>query len=91
MNKYEINIYEQIARNIKKYRKEAGITQAVLAEGVGVSHEFIRRIESKKGVKTFSVDTIWKISIVLDIELNNSTSGSTDSLEFLNNLKKKPY
>ena len=68
MNKYEINIYEQIARNIKKYRKQAGITQAVLAERVGVSHEFIRRIESKKGVKTFSVDTIWKISLALNIE-----------------------
>ena len=67
MNKYEINIYEQIARNIKKYRKQAGITQAVLAERVGVSHEFIRRIESKKGVKTFSVDTIWKISLELKI------------------------
>ncbi len=67
MNKYEINIYEQIARNIKKYRHEAGITQAVLAERVGVSHEFIRRIESKKGVKTFSVDTIWKISLALNI------------------------
>lgn len=68
MNKYEINIYEQIARNIKKYRKETGITQAVLAEEVGVSHEFIRRIESKKGIKTFSVDTIWKISLALNIE-----------------------
>lgn len=67
MNKYEINIYEQIARNIKKYRKQAGITQAVLAERVGVSHEFIRRIESKKGIKTFSVDTIWKISLALNI------------------------
>ena len=22
MNKYEVNIYEQIARNIRKYRKE---------------------------------------------------------------------
>ncbi len=68
MNKYEYNIYEQIARNIKKYRKIAGITQAVLAERVGVSHEFIRRIESKKGAKTFSVDTIWKISVALDID-----------------------
>jgi len=67
MNKYEINIYEQIARNIKKYRKLAGITQAVLAEKVGVSHEFIRRIESPKGIKSFSVDTIWKISLVLNI------------------------
>jgi len=68
MNKYEINIYEQIALNIKKYRKMAGITQAVLAEKVGVSHEFIRRIESKKGIKTFSIDTIWKISLALDVD-----------------------
>lgn len=68
MNKYEVNIYEQIAKNIKKYRTMANITQAVLAERVGVSHEFIRRIESKKGVKTFSVDTIWKISLALDID-----------------------
>lgn len=68
MNKYEVNIYEQIAKNIKKYRMMTNITQAVLAERVGVSHEFIRRIESKKGVKTFSVDTIWKISLALDID-----------------------
>lgn len=67
MNRYEVNIYEQIAKNIKKYRKIAGITQATLAEKVGVSHEFIRRIESKKGIKTFSVETIWKISLVLNI------------------------
>ena len=67
MNKYEINIYEQIARNIKKYRNQVGITQAELAERVGVSHEFIRRNESKKGQKSFSVDTLWKISLALDI------------------------
>ena len=68
MNKYEINIYEQIAKNIKKYRNIAGISQAELAERVGVSHEFIRRNESKKGRKSFSVDTLWKISIALDID-----------------------
>ncbi|MBR2828705.1 MAG: helix-turn-helix transcriptional regulator [Bacilli bacterium] len=68
MNKYEINIYEQIARNIKKYRNIAGITQAELAEAIGVSHEFIRRNESRKGKKSFSVDTIWKISIALNID-----------------------
>lgn len=68
INKYEINIYEQIARNIKKYRKEVGITQAELAEKIGVSHEFIRRNESKKGKKSFSVDTVWKISVALNIQ-----------------------
>ena len=68
MNKYEVNIYEQISKNIKKYRNKAGISQAVLAERVGVSHEFIRRNESKKGKKSFSVDTLWKISIALNID-----------------------
>ena len=65
------DLYEKIALNIKKYRKEAGITQAVLAERVGVSHEFIRRIESTKGRKTFSIDTIYKISLALDIPISN--------------------
>ncbi len=68
MNKYELNIYEQISINIKKYRKIAGISQAELAERVGVSHEFIRRNESKKGIKSFSVDTLWKISLALDVD-----------------------
>ena len=43
-------------------------TQAELAERVGVSHEFIRRNESKKGKKSFSVDTVWKISLAVDVE-----------------------
>lgn len=64
-----MDIYEQIAFNIKKYRKEAGLTQAELAEKVNVSHEFIRRIESEKGRKTFSVDTIYKVSIALNIDV----------------------
>ena len=63
-------LYTLIAINIKKYRKEKGITQAVLAEEVGVSHEFIRRIESKKGIKTFSVDTLYRISLALDIDIS---------------------
>lgn len=67
MNKCNINIYEQIAKNIKKYRNIAGISQAELAERVGVSHEFIRRNESKKGRKSFSVDTLWKISLALNV------------------------
>lgn len=67
----KIDIYAVIAANIKKYRILAGITQAVLAERVGVSHEFIRRIESKKGSKTFSVETIYKISLVLGITMND--------------------
>ena len=73
MEEYKINIYEQVAKNIKKYGKKAGMTQAKLAEETGVSHEFIRRIESKKGKKTFSFQTIWNISLVLHVSLDKLT------------------
>ena len=73
VNMYEVNIYEQVAKNIKKYRKLAGMTQAELAEAIGVSHEFLRRIESKKGKKTFSFQTVWNISQVLNVSLDQLT------------------
>ncbi len=80
---YEVNIYEQVAKNIKKYRKIAGITQAELAEAIGVSHEFIRRIESKKGKKTFSFQTVWNISKALNVSLDKLAEVDTDEFKKL--------
>lgn len=82
---YKINIYEQTARNIKKYREKAGLTQAQLAEAVGLTHEFIRRIESKKGKKSFSYETVWNISRALHVEM--SQLAEIDPDEFV--VKKK--
>lgn len=39
---FDNDIYNTIRRNIKKYRKEKGMTPALLAEMVGLSHDFIR-------------------------------------------------
>lgn len=58
-------IYDTIRRNIKKYRKEKGLTSAQLAEMVGLSHDFIRQIESEKTRYNFSVETFYKISVAL--------------------------
>ncbi len=80
---YEVNIYEQVAKNIKKYRKIAGITQAELAEAIGVSHEFIRRIESKKEKKTFSFQTVWNISKALNVSLDKLAEVDTDEFKKL--------
>ena len=60
--------YSIIGQRLKRARKNLRMTQAELAERVGVSHEFIRRNESRKGKKSFSVDTVWKISVALDID-----------------------
>ncbi len=63
-------IYDIIRRNMKKYRKEKGLTSAQLAELVGLSHDFIRQIESEKTRYNFSVETFYKISIALDVGMD---------------------
>lgn len=68
--KFDNNIYNTIRRNIRKYRKEKGITSAQLAELVGLSHDFIRQIQSEKAGYNFSVDTLYKISVALGVGLD---------------------
>ncbi len=68
--RFDDNIYDTIRRNIKKYRKEKGMTAAQLAEAVNLSHDFIRQIESEKVRYNFSVETFYKISVALDVSLD---------------------
>lgn len=68
--KFEKNIMVKISANIKKYRLLAGITQEQLAVDVGKSYDFIRRLEYKKGAIGCSVDTLYKISVVLGITVD---------------------
>jgi len=65
------NIYDTIRKNIRKYRKEKNITSARLAEMVGLSHDFIRQIQSDKAGYNFSVETFYKISIALEVSLDD--------------------
>ncbi len=63
------SIYDVVRKNIKKYRKLQGITQAELAERVNLSHDYIRQIESLKVAKNFSVQTIYDISVALKMDI----------------------
>lgn len=67
---FDSAIYDTIRRNIKRYRKEKGLTAAQLAEMVGLSHDFIRQIESEKVRYNFSVETFYKISVALDVGMD---------------------
>lgn len=67
---FDDNIMAKVSENIRKYRKIAGITQEQLAVDVGKSYDFIRRIEYKKGAVGCSVDTLYKISVVLGITMD---------------------
>ncbi len=64
------SIYDTIRKNIRKYRKEKGITSAQLAEMTGLSHDFIRQIQSEKTRYNFSVETFYKISLALDVSMD---------------------
>ena len=63
-------IYDTIRKNIRKYRKEKGMTSAQLAEMTGLSHDFIRQIQSDKTRYNFSVETFYKISVALDVSMD---------------------
>lgn len=68
---YDHDIYGTIRRNIKMYRKEKNITSAELAEMVELSHDFIRQIQSEKVAYNFSVETFYRISVALDVKLDD--------------------
>lgn len=65
----KIDIYAVVRKNIKKYRIEKNITQAELAEKADLTHDYIRQIESNKVANTFSVQTLYDISVALNIEI----------------------
>ena len=71
----------------------------IIEDDVNACNDFINCINSRSdidliGITDSDVEALKYVKvhqpegIVLDIELNNSISGSTDSLEFLSNLKK---
>lgn len=68
--KYDNDIYTTIRKNIKRYRKEKGITAAELAEMVELSHDYIRQIESEKVSANFSLDTFYRIATALNVSLD---------------------
>lgn len=74
---FKNNIYNVIRKNIKKYRKQKGLTSAQLAEMVDLSADFIRQIESEKVAYNFSVDTFYKISIALGVSLDDLIQDET--------------
>ena len=60
------DIKKIVASNIRKYRRLKGYTQEELALYTDRSFEFIRRIESEEGKRGFSVETLWRIALVLE-------------------------
>ena len=68
---FDKDIKKIISKNIRKYRKMRGLTQEQLALYADRSFEFIRRIESEKGRKGLSIETLWRVATVLEVSLDD--------------------
>lgn len=66
-NKYKLD-YVKIAARVKAARRSAGMTQAELAEKIGISTNAVAKLENS--LMTASLQTLINISNVLNIDIN---------------------
>lgn len=71
MNKDENYIYFLVGQNLKRIRKDKGITQEKLSELSHYSLGYIMNIESSKYLQTFSLGTIWRFAQVLEVDIRD--------------------
>ncbi len=65
----EKEIFLLIGKNLKRIRKEKGMTQEELARQSTYSLGFIMNIESNSYLQTFSLGTLWRFSKVLNVDI----------------------
>ena len=68
--KDENYVYYLVSKNIKKQRKQKGLTQRQLAKVCNYCEGFIMNIESNYH-QTFSLGTVWRIAQKLDIDIKD--------------------
>ena len=61
--------YYRIGRNIRRLRREKGMTQEALAEAAGLSIKMIQKLEN--GQKGFRMDTIIRVVVTLDVSFDS--------------------
>ena len=73
---------EVIGRNIAKYREVAGLTQAALAEEIGISTAFVFRVE--RGQKKMKVDTLYATAKALNVSVDALLSIDNSAAQLAN-------
>ncbi len=60
--------YRDLGYAISYYRKRKGLTQEQVAERIGISRQHLGAIEAPNMVRAISLDVLFNIATVLDIE-----------------------
>lgn len=73
---------EIIGRNIARYRGVAGLTQATLAEKIGISTAFVSRVE--RGQKRMKVETLYATAKALNVSVDALLSSDNSAAQLAN-------
>lgn len=73
---------EIIGRNIARYRETAGLTQATLAEKIGISTAFVSRVE--RGQKRMKVETLYATAKALNVSVGALLSSDNSAAQLAN-------
>lgn len=63
--------YKNIGIKISKYRNRKNLTQEELANKVGISYSYLTQIEAPNIVKKMSLEVLFDISDVLNIDIKD--------------------
>jgi transcriptional regulator with XRE-family HTH domain len=72
-------IYMAVGDNIRKLRKEKGLTQKELAEKLNTHYTNINRIENNKYIP--SLNTLMQVADLFDVTLDYLATGKEDELQ----------
>ncbi|MBE5887861.1 MAG: helix-turn-helix transcriptional regulator [Lachnospiraceae bacterium] len=71
MNEKYTQHYKEIGLKVAYYRKLKGLSQITLAEQIDVSRTHLSNIEAPNMPTSISLELLFKISEVLDVEVKN--------------------
>lgn len=69
-SKYD-NKYKEIGKKIAKLRASRGYTQESFADKVGISYSYITQIEAPNQVKRMSLEVLFEIADVLNVDVKD--------------------
>ena len=58
---------QRVARNVKAWRKERGLSQQSLSAAAGLTRPYLSRVEN--GVQTVSLDNLEKLAKALSVDI----------------------
>ena len=67
---FDKEIMKTVSKNVRKYRKLAGLTQEQLAVDIEMSYDYLRRFESQLGREGLSLISLYKISVDLGVTMD---------------------